>query len=168
MAQGRGFTQELGTCGGLMGAGAGDVWVVCLAAGAGDMWWTHRCRSWKTCGLSRWVRVLDGKGHVTVMTNIVTQGLLGLETCGGLVSAGLAADMQVYVCVIVVCSCSVNMKTSDRRVGRRSDRPSEGGGKCHPYQNLEGPCGGHQLKRYTGVYRMQGVQVLHEECATAD
>ena len=62
---------------------------------------------------------------------------MGLEMCGGLIGAGVAADMWVYMCVIVVHSCSVNMKNSDCHVGRRSDGPSEGGGECHSYQNLE-------------------------------
>ena len=50
----------------------------------------------------------------------------GMRTCHG----------HVGLCEIVFIRAGVNMKASDHRVGRRSDRPSEGGGECHSYQKL--------------------------------
>ena len=55
---------------------------------------------------------------------------------GGAGMCILAADMQVYMCDCVH-SCRCEHEASDHHVGRRSDRPSEGGGECHSYQNLE-------------------------------
>ena len=149
LAVGVGMHPSVGVCrygtGQGFHTGAGDVQVVCLAAGAGDVQWTHWCRSWKPCGLSRWVRV--GWQRMRHCCDIGCDTRAAGGGAGMCVRAGaciLAADMWLYVCDCIH-SCRCEYGASDRHVGRRSDRPSERGGECHSYQNLEYPCSGHQL-----------------------
>jgi len=67
--------QELGTCWWSHWVHVGwqgmhhpcDVGRDMRGAGVGDVWWIRQCRSWERVG-GLVGRVLDGKGHITIVT----------------------------------------------------------------------------------------------------
>src|SRR5882724_9873895 len=99
MAQGRGSTQELGMCG-------WSVWLLGLETCSGLVGAGAGKHAGRLVGC-----VSDGKGRITIVTYVVTQGLLGVVLgCAYVLGHAYLLRTCGSMCVIAFIHAGVNME----------------------------------------------------------